>query len=183
MHTCGRGLYNTTMVNVVLVTSKGQETGVSEKNAAHVGKGMLHRSFSVFLLNSKRQLLIQKRGRNKLLWPGYWSGACCSHPKPNEAIEQAAARRLKEELGFACVLRNEYTFRYTARFKDIGAEKELCTVFLGRADGNITPNLQEIEAIQWISLPKLRRDIQQNPQTYTPWFKMEVKKLWPRHFA
>lgn len=171
------------MVNVVLVTPKGQEIGVSEKNAAHLGRGILHRSFSVLVFNKKKQMLIQQRSTNKLLWPGYWSGACCSHPKPNEAIEQAAARRLKEELGFTCGLRTAYTFRYTARFKDIGAEKELCTVFVGRGEGNITPNLQEIEEIQWISLPKLERDIQQNPQKYTPWFKMEVKKLWPKHFA
>src|SRR5918999_5151993 len=84
---------------VVLVNRYDEVVGREEKIAAHA-KGILHRAFSVFIVNSSNQLLMQRRTLTKYHSRGLWSNTCCGHPRPNETIEQASQRRLNEEMGF-----------------------------------------------------------------------------------
>lgn len=168
------------MEKVILVDTKDTPIGWKEKIAAHRGKGMLHRAFSVLVFNRKGELLIQKRSKEKMLWPGYWSNTCCSHPRKGEEIMKAARRRLKEELGFTCDLTFITKFRYTARYKHIGSEREVCSILVGKYNGSIKPNPKEVQEIKWISLPALKMDIKRNPRQYTPWFKIELRKLYAK---
>ena len=80
---------------VVLVDQDDQKLGLMEKQQAHVA-GLLHRAFSVFVFNSKGELMIQQRAANKYHSPTLWTNTCCSHPRDNETYEQAAHRRLQE---------------------------------------------------------------------------------------
>ena len=101
------------------------------KAECHLGEGVLHRAFSVFLLDpSGTRVLLQQRAAPKLLWPGFWSNSCCSHPRWQEPMESAVQRRLAEELGVNAPVRQLYSFIYHAQFEDVGAERELCHVFL-----------------------------------------------------
>src|SRR5688572_21960475 len=100
---------------VILVDEKDNETGVIEKMKAHE-QGLLHRAFSVFIFNSKGEMLLQQRALHKYHSGGLWSNACCSHPRPGEDITSAATRRLEEEMGFQTGLEKAYDFIYRAHF-------------------------------------------------------------------
>lgn len=163
---------------LVLVDKKDRLIGFGKKLKCHLGKGVLHRAFSIYIFNKRNQLLIQKRSKSKLLWPLYWSNTCCSHPRENEDFEEAGERRLEEELGFSCPLRLAGKFQYQASFKKIGSENEICFILLGRYNGKIKPNPKEVADWRWLGMKKLGKEISQNPSNFTPWFKISLKKVF-----
>jgi len=165
------------MDNLITVDERDNIIGFESKEKCHNKDGILHRAFSVFIFNNKKQLLIQQRSEFKRLWPLYWSNTCCSHPKTNEGCKEAAERRLKEEIEISCELRYLYKFKYKAKYKDIGSENEICSVFIGKSNESITQNPEEISDDKWIDVSELEKDISLNPEKYTPWFKMEIKEL------
>lgn len=164
---------------VVLVNPQDKPISIKAKSTAHQGQGHLHRAISVYLFNSKKQLLIQKRSRHKTLWPLTWANTCCSHPQPGEDYLKAAQRRLQQEFGIKAKLKFHHQFIYQAKYKNIGSEHELDFVFTGISDAQPQPNSQEISDWQYLSLPNLKKAIQNQPDKYTPWFKLTLKKLKP----
>jgi isopentenyl-diphosphate delta-isomerase len=116
-------------------------------------------------------MLIQKRASTKKTWPGFWSNACCSHPRRGESLSVATPRRLQEELGFTCPLQHIFTFRYEADYDHEFGESEVDHVFFGQYDGPIKPNKDEIAEWKFMSVEELVRDIDDHPEGYTPWFK------------
>lgn len=163
--------------DLILVDEEDCEVGFCDKVACHVGKGKLHRAFSIFIFNSRNELLIQKRAEGKMLWGGFWSNSCCSHPRRGESLENAAARRIVEELGIACGLRRVYKFLYSAEFGNEGSEREVCSVFVGRCDDEPVLNFDEVEEFRWVDVEELLREVLVSPELYTPWFKMELAEL------
>ena len=162
---------------VIVVNERNEPIGLSEVQKAHTGKGMLHRAFSIFVFNSKGELLLQQRSKQKFLWPGFWSETCASHPQEGESLRVSARKRLKEELGFTCKLSSIGKLRYEAKYKSIGVEKEICWVFFGKYNRGIAPNPKEVAEIRWMPLKQLKRSIAQNPWRYTPWMKLQIKKF------
>lgn len=157
------------MPDVILVDQADRPVGRMEKQEAH-RKGLLHRAFSVFLLDGSK-LLIQRRALDKYHCGGLWSNTCCSHPAPGEPVLSAAERRLDEELGIKNArLRELDTFLYRAAFPNGLAEHELDHVLLGEYSGPVRPDPMEIAQVRWIDLEELQRDLQAFPQWYTPWF-------------
>jgi isopentenyl-diphosphate delta-isomerase len=161
---------------LILVDDQDRETGFGSKADCHDGEGLLHRAFSVFLFNGQGEVLLQQRAAGKRLWPMFWSNSCCSHPRRGESIEDAAVRRLEQELGVRAELRYLYKFMYHARFGQAGSERELCSVFVGRSDDAVVANGTEVNACRWMTPGALDADLERNPGRYTPWFKLE----WPR---
>jgi isopentenyl-diphosphate delta-isomerase len=168
---------------LILVDAQDNEIGVLEKSACHDGDGVLHRAFSAFIFNRQGQLLLQQRGASKRLWPKFWSNSCCSHPRVGETMEQAVARRLGQELGLTADLDYLYRFQYQARYSAAGSENELCSVFLGATDAEPTINVTEIEASQWLSVADLEAQLQDCPEKFPPWFKMEWQSLRTNYSA
>lgn len=162
---------------LILVDANDREKGHLSKAACHDGDGILHRAFSIFLFNDAGDLLLQQRATSKRLWPGYWSNSCCSHPRRGESMEVATRRRLGDELNGKAVLEYAYKFRYQANFGDLGSEHELCHVFLGRLTSKVKANDEEIAAIRFIGAEDLDAELAQNPERYTPWFKLEWDAL------
>ena len=158
---------------LMLVGDHDREIGFKGKADCHTGVGVLHRAFSIFVFNSQDELLLQQRSPSKMLWPGYWSNTCCSHPRRGEAMADAVTRRLKQELGFTCPLEYLYKFKYQAQFGAVGAEHELCSVYFGRYDGPVDVTITEIAAWRFVGVEELERELQRAPETFTPWFKME----------
>jgi isopentenyl-diphosphate delta-isomerase len=158
---------------LILVDEFDREIGFKAKNDCHLGKGVLHRAFSIFVFNSASQLLLQQRSPEKMLWPNYWSNTCCSHPRRGEAMQEAVVRRLSQELGFECPLTFLYKFKYQAQFGVIGAEHEYCSVYYGRYDGAVDVNVNEIAAWRWVDVMTLESELAATPDRFTPWFKME----------
>ncbi|SFM73424.1 isopentenyl-diphosphate delta-isomerase [Algoriella xinjiangensis] len=156
---------------VVLVDQDDQKLGLMEKQQAHVA-GLLHRAFSVFVFNSNGELMIQQRAASKYHSPTLWTNTCCSHPRDNETYDQAAHRRLKEEMGFDCDLEFKFSFIYKAHLDNNLTEHELDHVFIGTYNDEPKLNPEEVMAYRWVDLMDLKKDIEKNPQNYTAWFKI-----------
>lgn len=166
---------------LVLVDEADNTLGVLDKAACHDGEGRLHRAFSVFVLDRDGRVLLQQRARGKRLWPGYWSNSCCSHPRAGEALEAAAARRLEQELGLVCAPERVYAFTYRARYGEHGTEHEYCHVFLGRSDTTPQVNQREVAAWRWVAPEDLERELEETPERFTPWFRLEWAELRSAH--
>ena len=166
---------------LILVDADDNETGSLSKAECHDGDGVLHRAFSVFLFDRRGELLLQQRGDDKRLWPGYWSNSCCSHPRVGETIGEAANRRLQDELHATSQLEFVYKFRYQALFGDKGSENELCHVFLGRIEEMPVPNETEVAAIRFVNADELEEEFRTSPESFTPWFRMEWETLTSEH--
>ena len=161
------------MEEVILVDERDNALGTMEKMEAH-RKGKLHRAFSVLLFNSKGDMLLQKRAKEKYHSGGLWTNACCSHPQPGEKIEAASRRRLKEELGIDLQPIFAYTFIYKTMLDGDIIEHELDHVLTATFDGEPMINNAEVEDWKFASIDWLKEDIRKNPQAYTYWFKLII---------
>jgi isopentenyl-diphosphate Delta-isomerase len=168
--------------SLILVDESDQEVGYLSKARCHEGRGVLHRAFSLLIFNDRGDLLLQRRSARKRLWPHYWSNSCCSHPRRAESMEAAIHRRLYEELGLECPLQFLFKFQYQAQFDDVGAEHELCSVFIGRSSGRLRIDQDEISDCRWVSPQGLAEEMRgEGAQRFTPWFTMEWERIWRDH--
>jgi isopentenyl-diphosphate delta-isomerase len=159
---------------LILVDAQDRELGVKEKMEAHV-EGALHRAFSVFIFDSEKRLLLQKRARTKYHSGGLWSNTACGHPRPGEATLAAAQRRLREEMGFDCELREAFEFLYRAELDGALIEHEYDHVFVGTHEGEPAPDPSEVEGWRWITMDELRRRLTDEPEHYSYWLKAAVE--------
>ncbi len=164
------------MQQVILVNEKDVQTGVMEKMEAH-RKGLLHRAFSVFIFNSKGEMLLQQRAAGKYHSAGLWTNACCSHPRPGEDTCQAAARRLMEEMGFTTPVEKVFDFVYKADFDNGLTEYEFDHVFAGEYEGHVFPNKEEVGDYCFKSMEEIASSLEYYPQKYTPWFRIAFPKV------
>lgn len=163
------------MENLIIVDNNDKPIGQDEKLATHQ-KGRLHRSFSIFIFNSKNELMLQKRASGKYHSGGLWTNTCCSHPRVSEDTEKAAHRRLQEEMGFDCGLEEKFSFQFKVKFENGLIENEFDHVFVGRYDDEPKLNPEEAEDWKWVNLDKLEEDIKNNPDEYSYWLKVVIEK-------
>lgn len=156
---------------VILVNEQDEKLGLMEKMEAHE-KGLLHRAFSVFVLNNKGEIMLQQRALHKYHSGGLWTNTCCSHPRDGESNEDAAHRRLVEEMGFDCPLEKVLDFIYYAELDQGLAEHEFDHVFVGRCETVPNINAEEVAAWKWMAVEDLSLDMEENPHLYTEWFKI-----------
>lgn len=160
---------------VVLVNEKDETIGYMPKLEAHQ-QGLLHRAFSVLIFNSKKQLLLQQRAIEKYHTPGKWTNTCCSHPYKDETPEEAAHRRLREEMGMDADLKFLFKFQYKAPFDNELTEHEIDHVFIGFTDDMPTINKEEVNDFKYLYPDDIKDDILENPDAYTPWFKIIMER-------
>jgi isopentenyl-diphosphate Delta-isomerase len=161
---------------LILVDEHDVPLGTAEKMEAHE-KALLHRAFSVFIFNSKGEMLLQQRALSKYHSGGLWTNACCSHPYFEQDTLQAAEKRLQEEMGFTTPLTKAFAFVYKAPFENGLTEHEYDHVFTGVYDGIIVPDKNEVAAFCYKSLPEIKLLLQQQPSQYTVWFKIAFPKM------
>jgi isopentenyl-diphosphate delta-isomerase len=164
------------MEEVILVDQSDQPLGVMEKIAAH-RQGLLHRAFSVFIFNSRGEMLLQQRAEEKYHSAGLWTNACCSHPRPGEDTREAAVRRLCEELGFTTHLEKLFEFTYRTAYNNGLTEFEFDHVFVGTYDHDISPDRAEVSDYRYQSLPEIEADLLSSPATFTSWFQLAFPLL------
>lgn len=160
---------------VVLVDENDQVIGQMEKMEVHQ-KALLHRALSVMIFNSNNELLLQKRAYSKYHSGGLWTNTTCSHPRPEETILEAGSRRLNEEMGMRCELKQAFSFIYRAELDQGLTEYELDHVIIGFSDQTPHLNLEEASAFKWMSISDLKNDMAQNQQLYTVWFKILINQ-------
>ncbi|MEO5561829.1 MAG: isopentenyl-diphosphate Delta-isomerase [Chitinophagaceae bacterium] len=161
---------------VILVNETDEVKGAAGKMEAHK-KGLLHRAFSVFVFNQRGEMLLQQRALNKYHSGGLWTNACCSHPEPNEETEDAAMRRLKEEMGFETDLEKVFDFVYKAEFENGLIEYEFDHVFTGEYDGDIKYSKEEVMDCCYKAMDQISDSLQSHPQRYTAWFRLAFPKV------
>jgi len=158
---------------VVLVDADDVPVGVQEKLRAHED-GSLHRAVSVFLFDARGALLLQRRALAKYHSGGLWSNAACGHPRPDEPVERAARRRLREEMRFDCELTEAFGFLYRAELENGLVEHEYDHVFVGAFDGDPAPDPSEVEDWRRVSLTELRRELRERPLEFTYWLRQAL---------
>lgn len=163
-------------VKVILVDENDTETGLMGKTEVHK-KGLLHRAVSVFIINTKGEWLLQRRSLAKYHSAGLWTNACCSHPLPGESAENAAKRRLKEEMGMECDLIPLFNFTYREILENGLIEHDLDYVFLGIADDIPVINDSEVAEFKYFNYLEMEFDIKTNPENYTIWFRKIFKQV------
>lgn len=164
---------------VIVVDSRNRELGVMDKTEAHK-LGVLHRALSVFIFNSKGEMLIHRRAMGKYHSSGLWSNTCCSHPRPGEAVADAANRRLKEEMGVSASLTEVFEFIYKADLGNGLYEHEADHVFIGTTDEEANPDASEVMEWKWMDVTAISNDMDANPTNYTIWFQLIFKDVVKR---
>lgn len=165
-----------TKEHVIYVDEQDREVGTGEKLEAHQ-KGVLHRAISVFIFNKKGELMLQKRAKTKYHSAGLWSNTCCSHPRPGEDVETAARRRLQEEMGFTCDVRNVHHLLYRTTFPNGLIEHEYDHMFIGESEVTPTLNPEEAEDWKWMSPDAIKKDLKAHPEHYSYWFKLVLEDI------
>lgn len=160
---------------VVLVDNNNNPIGTADKDTVHTTDTPLHRAFSLFLFNSKHQVLLTKRAKTKKTFPGVWTNAVCGHLAPEETPVAAATRRLQEELGIDGVMITDFApYRYRFADRNGIVENEICPILVGYYDGNPKPNPAEIDKWKWMDWSAFLEEIKTNSSPYSPWSKEEA---------
>jgi isopentenyl-diphosphate delta-isomerase len=164
---------------VILVNEQDEQIGLMSKLEAHE-KAILHRAFSVFILNNKNEIMLQQRAHQKYHSPLLWTNTCCSHQREGESNIQAGTRRLNEEMGFKTELKELFHFIYKAPFDNGLTEHELDHVMIGYYNEAPIINTEEVESWKWMGIEAVKYDIQIHPEIYTIWFKIIFDEFY--HF-
>ncbi|AOW08093.1 isopentenyl-diphosphate Delta-isomerase [Flavobacterium gilvum] len=164
---------------VILVNELDEQIGLMPKLEAHE-RAVLHRAFSVFILNDKNEIMLQQRAHHKYHSPLLWTNTCCSHQRDGETNIQAGSRRLYEEMGLKAELKELFSFIYKAPFDNGLTEHELDHVMIGYYNDEPIINPEEVEAWKWMKIEDVKSDMVLNPEIYTVWFKIIFDEFY--HF-
>ena len=167
---------------IILVDDEDRETGLAPKIEAH-RQGLRHRAISVVILDKRGRMLLQRRADGKYHSGGLWTNACCTHPRAGEAVEDAARRRLREELGVDVELKFVLRTHYRADVGNGLIEDEVVHLFVGAYDGEVTPDPEEVAGYDWVSQADLRKRVAANPENYTYWFRHYMRRYADEMFS
>jgi isopentenyl-diphosphate delta-isomerase len=164
---------------LVLVDKDDNPIGSEEKVKCHLPNGKLHRAFTALLFDKNGRLVLTRRAKEKMLWPGDWDGTVASHPREPETYVSSGERRMPEELGISCKLDYLFKFEYHVPYKDIGSENEICGTLVGIVNESIQFKVVEgeIDKIKWISADGLLSELKNNPKIYCPWMLIALELL------
>jgi isopentenyl-diphosphate delta-isomerase len=168
---------NDAMEQVILVDHNDKELGLEEKLRAHQNGAKLHRAFSIFIFNSRGETMLQRRAASKYHGGGLWSNTVCSHQRHGETTLEAAHRRLVEEMGFDCKMKEAFAFEYRTRMDKDLTEYEYDHVVFGTYDGEPDPNPAEVQDWKWMGLDELKEGLEKRPKEYTPWIRICIEKV------
>jgi isopentenyl-diphosphate delta-isomerase len=164
---------------LILVDENDNPIGTEEKTKCHLPKGKLHRAFTAFLFDKNGSLVLTRRAKEKMLWPGDWDGTVASHPRKSETYVSSAERRMPEEIGIQCKLDYLFKFEYHVPYKDIGSENEICGTLVGIIDDSTQFHVvkNEIDEIKLVSADDMYSELQNNPERYCPWMLIALELL------
>jgi isopentenyl-diphosphate Delta-isomerase len=167
---------------IILVDDEDRQIGLAPKLEAHK-QGLRHRAISVAILDSRGRMLLQRRALDKYHSGGLWTNACCTHPRAGETVEDAARRRLREELGVDCELKFALRTHYRADVGNGLIEDEVVHLFVGAYDGTVTPDPAEVSGFEWVTRADLRKRIAAAPENYTYWFRHYMRRYADEMFS
>jgi isopentenyl-diphosphate delta-isomerase len=160
---------------IIVINESDRVIGYRSKREVHE-LGLLHRAFSVFIINEARRVLLQRRARRKYHSGGKWANSCCGHPFPREKIDVAARRRVREELGIDIPLRRAFTSRYRAVLDNGLVENELVVVYFGFQTGELQPNSDEVEETRYVHFEELVELVRRGSDQYAVWLQHYIRE-------
>ena len=155
---------------LILVDENNRATGSAGKTAVHRA-GLLHRAFSIFVVDERGRMLLQRRSPKKYHSGGLWANSCCGHPRPGERTAMAAHRRLGEELGVASDLSFGFFARYRTELDHGMNENEFVYVYFGKLISEPHPNPDEVSEVDFVPIEGIKRRLRQDPNSFTVWFR------------
>jgi isopentenyl-diphosphate Delta-isomerase len=155
---------------LILVDEKNRAVGVGEKTPVHRA-GLLHRAFSIFIVDDAGRVLLQRRSRQKYHSGGLLANSCCGHPRPGETTQAAARRRLTEELGVQAPLTFGFFSRYRAELNGGMQENEFVYVYFGPLTARPNPDPAEVSEVEFASADEIARCIARQPDGYVYWLR------------
>jgi isopentenyl-diphosphate Delta-isomerase len=155
---------------LILVDEKNRAVGVGEKTPVHRA-GLLHRAFSIFIVDDEGRILLQRRSRQKYHSGGLLANSCCGHPRPGETTQAAARRRLTEELGIEAPLEFGFFSRYRAKLNGGMQENEYVYVYFGPLTAQPNPDPAEVSEVEFASADEIARRIARDPEGYVYWLR------------
>ncbi|HEX5917299.1 MAG TPA: isopentenyl-diphosphate Delta-isomerase [Nocardioides sp.] len=163
---------------VVLLDEDGRDVGAADKASVHHADTPLHLAFSCYLFDDRGNVLITRRALHKRTFPGVWTNSCCGHPAPGEPLDDAVRRRVEQELGATVTdLRLVLPrFRYRAEQEGV-VENEMCPVFVGSADGAVTPDPEEVDEARWEPWAAFRAGVLDGSRAVSVWCREQVAQL------
>jgi isopentenyl-diphosphate Delta-isomerase len=164
---------------VVLLDEDRRPIGQLPKSRVHHARTPLHLAFSCYVFDSSGQVLMTRRATSKQTWPGVWTNSCCGHPLPGERSDQAAARRLREELGLrlTCSAVALPDFSYRAVAPDGVVENEFCPVLVAAVDGAPRPDPTEVLEYRWAPWQQVVILATTAPWAISPWSALQIPRL------
>jgi isopentenyl-diphosphate delta-isomerase len=148
---------------------------------AHRPPGLLHRAFSVLLVDPAGRLVLQQRAAGKTRCPLRWAHACCGHPAPGVDVVAAASQRLGEELGVTGVALTEIGVHvYRADDPATGLlEDEYDHVLVGVLpdDAPLRPDPNEVADVCRLAPAELADRLAAEPEAHAPWLAGVVAVL------
>jgi len=164
---------------LILVDERNRAVGFGGKTAVHRA-GLLHRAFSIFIVDGRGRILLQRRSPGKYHSGGLWANSCCGHPRPGESTLTAARRRLGEELGLSAPLSFGFFSRYRAGLNGGMHENEFVYVYFGPLAGEPDPDPAEVAEVEFLSAEEIRRRIARAPEAFTYWLKHYFENHYPQ---
>jgi isopentenyl-diphosphate delta-isomerase len=165
---------------IISVDEQDGMTGTLDKMQAHI-KGKLHRAFSIFVFNANGEPLLQQRAEGKYHSGGKWTNTCCGHPRVGEQTKDAAHRRLQEEMGFDCELKEVFSFRYYETLENGLIENEFDHVFFGVSNLQPVPEPLEVKGFKYVEMNLLALDLKAHPERFTVWLNICFEQVM-EHF-
>lgn len=169
----------TTAELVLLADETGAPIGTALKSEVHTTETPLHFAFSCYAIDDQGRVLLTRRSLAKRTWPGVWTNTCCGHPGPDEPVEDALVRRMRQELSLEVESVRPLLpdFRYRAVDSSGIVENEICPVFVARVTSDPVPDPDEVSEWAWIPVEDLVTAITAAPMAFSPWAVWQVQAL------
>lgn len=168
---------------VVLLDAQHRPAGSRLKSEVHGADTPLHLAFSVYVFDGAGRFLVTRRALGKPTWGGVWTNSCCGHPQPGESVEEAARRRLDQELGLrmGSMTLALPDFSYRAVSPEGIVEHEVCPVFTARVGGDPAPepvpDPSEVAQWRWVDWTDFRTAVARAPWAFSPWSVLQTAQL------
>lgn len=149
-----------------VVDADDRVIGQAPRSVVHA-RGLLHRAASIFVFNSRGQLLVQKRSADKDEFPLCYTASASGHLSAGESYDECAPRELEEELGICTPIERLHKF-------PAGPETANEHTVLYRTICDEVTNFDrgEIESISYLDLDDIAQQVAANPAEFTPPFRV-----------
>lgn len=170
------------MEYVDIYTEEGKPTGeILEKVEAYKRENVWLKGICVCILNSKNQILLQKRAKSKKIDPDLWD-ILYGHVQHGEDTIHASLREIQEEIGVQVKKENLKSLMiqkedYTKLGRIGKAYTECFYTKIDKPISEFTIDQEELQQIKWVDYQDLKQKLlMHNPELRLKWENPNTQK-------